>query len=47
MDTTAKTPAPVGGSTFVPLPGGDPAPFITPERIREQLGWAMLQASWR
>ena len=47
MDTTTKTPAPVGGTTFVPLPSGDPSPFITPERIREQLGWGMLQAHWR
>ena len=47
MDTIATTPAPSGSTTFVPLPSGDSSPVVTPERVREQLGWGLLQANWR
>ncbi|HEY0586242.1 MAG TPA: hypothetical protein VGD52_08935 [Pseudoduganella sp.] len=47
METNSSSPTPGNATTFVPLPGGAPPPCLTPERIREQLGWNMLQSNWR
>ncbi len=47
MDTNPASPAPGNGTTFVPLPSGDVSPYATPERVREQLGWGLLQSNWR
>ena len=47
METNSSSATPGNATTFVPLPGGAPAPLVTPERIRELLGWNMLQTTWR
>ena len=47
METTTTTPAPRSANTFAPLPSGDPPPPISPERVREELGWGLLHANWR
>lgn len=47
METKSSSRTPGNASTFVPLRGGSPPPCLTPERIREQLGWNMLQPHCR
>lgn len=47
METNPTNPASGSGTTFAPLPSGEPALCVTPERIREELGWGMLQSNWR
>ena len=47
MESNIPNPVPGGSTTFVPLPSGAPTHCLTPERIREQLGWALLQSNWR
>lgn len=43
MEKTTASQAPVRGATFVPLPSGVPASHVSRDRIREQLGWGLLQ----
>lgn len=47
MEANPTYPVPGSGTTFAPLPCGAPASCVTPERIREQLGWGLLQSNWR
>lgn len=47
METNTTTQLPGNGTTFVPLPGGAPVANVTAERIREQLGWTLLQPGRR
>lgn len=47
VESNPSYSVPGGGTTFAPLPSGEPAACLTPERIREQLGWGLLQPTWR